>query len=59
MSEADLIELSFDRHDVECPHCHKQTALSWPGNTILFAATKCTRCGRDFLIALNEPQLVS
>jgi DNA-directed RNA polymerase subunit RPC12/RpoP len=59
MSEGDLIELGCNRHEIQCPHCQKQTVRNWPGNMILFATATCTHCGRKFLIALNEPQPVS
>jgi DNA-directed RNA polymerase subunit RPC12/RpoP len=59
MSEGDLIDLDFNRHEIECPHCQQQTVHHWPGNMILFATAKCTHCGREFLIAMNEPRLES
>ncbi len=57
MSEVDLINLGFDRHLIKCPHCQKQIVHNWPGNVILFAATRCTHCGGEFLITMNEPRV--
>lgn len=54
MSEGDLIDLRLDKHLIRCPHCQKQMVHNWPGTMILFAAAKCTHCGKNFLIALNE-----
>jgi DNA-directed RNA polymerase subunit RPC12/RpoP len=53
IAETDLIELGFDRHAMQCPHCQKR------GKAILFATANCVHCGRDFLIALNKPQAAS
>jgi hypothetical protein len=46
----------FDRHELECPHCQKRTPLLWPGNTILFATTKCEHCSKDFVVVENKPR---
>jgi len=40
----------------QCPHCHEETIHPWTGKMILFANCKCTHCGRDFVIALNQPR---
>jgi transcription elongation factor Elf1 len=56
MSESDLINLDFNRHLIQCPHCQKQTVHHCPGDMILFATAKCAHCGREFLIALNKPR---
>jgi transposase-like protein len=56
MSDADVINLTMDRHPIKCPHCQNPTIHSWPGNTILFSTATCTQCGKKFLIALNEPR---
>jgi|GEM_PF-3221121 transposase-like protein len=57
MSECELIDLGFHRHEIECPHCQKQTVRNWPGKMILFASAKCPPCGWKFLILLNKPRL--
>jgi transposase-like protein len=57
MSEGDIINLGFERHLIQCPHCQRQTVHNSPGKMILFATAKCTHCGREFLIALNKPRL--
>ncbi len=57
MPEVDLIEIGCNYHLIRCPHCHKQSVQPWPGEMILFGAAKCTHCGREFVIALNEPRL--
>ncbi len=54
MPEDDVIGLGFHQHLLKCPHCQEQTVHHWPGTMILFAKAKCTHCGRDFLIALNQ-----
>jgi len=54
MPEADLIDLSPEKHLIRCPHCQKQMVHNWPGTMILFATPKCVHCGKNFLIALNE-----
>ncbi len=54
--QGDLINLSFDRHLIKCPHCQEQSVHNWSGNMILFTTAKCTHCGREFLILLNEPR---
>jgi|HubBroStandDraft_4_1064222.scaffolds.fasta_scaffold02844_7 transposase-like protein len=56
MPELELIALAFDRHAIQCPHCHEETIHPWTGKMILFANCKCTHCGRDFVIALNQPR---
>jgi len=56
MSDADLIDLSDNRHLLTCPHCKKQTAHRHVGSVILFATTKCTHCGQEFVVAMNEPR---
>jgi transposase-like protein len=56
MPEVDVIELGLNRHFIQCPHCQKQAILRWPGIMILFSNFKCTHCGRDFVIALNQPR---
>jgi len=57
MPEIEVIEFAFDRHVMPCPHCEKETIIRWPGSMILFAHIKCDHCGRDFLIALNQPRV--
>ena len=57
MSDGELINLDFNRHLIQCPHCQKQTVHHCPGDMILFATAKCAHCGRAFLIALNKPRL--
>jgi transposase-like protein len=57
MSDLDVIELVFDRHVIQCPHCHEETVHPWRGKIILFADFKCNRCGKDFVIALNQPRV--
>jgi transcription elongation factor Elf1 len=57
MSEGDLIDIGSNKHLIECQHCQKQTVHHCPGDMILFAAAKCSHCGREFLIALNKPRL--
>ncbi len=54
MPELEVIELVFDRHVIQCPHCQKETVHPWPGSMILFAGFRCNHCGRDFVIALNQ-----
>jgi transposase-like protein len=56
MSEGNLIHISVNRHLIKCPHCQKQTVQNWSGNMILFAPAKCSHCGKEFVIALNEPR---
>jgi transposase-like protein len=56
MSGDGLIDLSDNRHLITCPHCKKQTPHSHPGNLILFAKPKCMHCGREFVVAMNEPR---
>ncbi|MGA2980611.1 MAG: hypothetical protein ABSD76_13560 [Terriglobales bacterium] len=56
MSEGDLINLGFDKHLIKCPHCQKQAIHQWSGTMILFSPAKCAHCGREFVIALNQPR---
>lgn len=51
------LRLALSLHQIDCPHCQKQTRHSWPGSTILFSTTKCEHCGTDFLIVQNKPWL--
>jgi predicted Zn-ribbon and HTH transcriptional regulator len=55
MPEADIIQLGFVKHLIECPHCQKQIVQNWPGNMILYSPAKCKECGKEFVIALNKP----
>jgi hypothetical protein len=57
MAKHDLIDFALDRHEIECPHCKKQTIHNWPGKIILFAHAKCINCEGKFLIAMNQPTL--
>jgi transposase-like protein len=50
------IDLGFHRHETRCPHCQQQTEYSWPGETTLFASLKCSHCGKEFVIVLDEPR---
>jgi hypothetical protein len=59
MAKRDLIDFALDSHEIECPHCKKQTIHNWPGKIILFAQTKCINCEGLFLIAMNQPRLES
>jgi hypothetical protein len=52
-----LLDLALDRHNIQCPHCHEQTEHLWPGSVILLAELNCAHCGRQFLVAQNEPWL--
>jgi len=56
MSEVDLINVGFDKHLIKCPHCQKQTIYPWSGTMILFSPTRCAHCGREFVIAMNQPR---
>jgi transposase-like protein len=56
MPEDDLIDLAFDQHLITCPHCHQQTVHPWSGTIILFSPAKCSHCGQEFVIALNQPR---
>jgi len=49
------VRLDFDPHELDCPHCEKQTRHSWPGDTILFSTAKCEHCGLEFLVVQNKP----
>jgi DNA-directed RNA polymerase subunit RPC12/RpoP len=51
------IELDFEKHEIECPHCRETIVRLWPGSLILYSETSCTQCGREFLIVQNEPRL--
>jgi transposase-like protein len=57
MSDADLIDLGFDRHEIKCPHCQRQTVHHSPGRIILLAKPSCVHCGGEFLVAMNEPRI--
>jgi transposase-like protein len=57
MSEADLIALDLDKHEMQCPHCKKQTVHHSPGKMILIATVKCTHCGGEFLVSMDKPCL--
>ncbi|MGA2425027.1 MAG: hypothetical protein ABSG07_13570 [Terriglobales bacterium] len=58
MSEDATINFDFDRHLITCPHCQKQSVHPWSGTMILFSPAKCTYCGRQFVILLNQSQRV-
>jgi hypothetical protein len=55
MSDTDLIPLDLPSHLIECPHCEKETVHHSAGPMILFSPAKCVNCGRDFVIAMNQP----
>jgi transposase-like protein len=57
MSEDSLVDLRMNRHLIECPHCQWQNVHDCAGSVILFAQAKCTRCGGEFVIAMNEPRI--
>jgi transposase-like protein len=50
------VNLGFDKHELECPYCQKQTLYLWPGKEIPFARVTCQHCGREFLTVQNEPR---
>ena len=49
--------LDFDKHEIICPHCQKETVHFWPGRVILFGKAKCMYCEEEFIIVQNEPSL--
>jgi hypothetical protein len=55
MSDSDYIPLGFVRHLIKCPHCQQGIVRNWPGTMILYSPTKCKKCGKEFVIAMNEP----
>jgi hypothetical protein len=55
MPKADLIALDFEHHELQCPHCQKQTVHHSPGKMILFATVKCECCGHNFAVAMGKP----
>jgi hypothetical protein len=52
-----FMDLSLDRHRIQCPRCRKNTVRFWPGRLILFASMQCAHCGGEFLIVQNEALL--
>jgi hypothetical protein len=48
------INLIFDTHSIQCPHCQQETEHHWPGSTILFATAECGHCYQPFLVVLNQ-----
>ena len=56
MSDSEVIPIGFVRHLVKCPHCEQEVVHNWPGTMILYSATKCKHCGKEFVITLNEPR---
>jgi len=55
MSQADLIALDFEKHEMQCPYCQKQTVHHSPGRMILFATVKCQCCGCNFPVTMDQP----
>ena len=51
------IGLGLDRHEFECPNCHKMTEHSWAGAVVLYSSARCQHCGETFLIVENQPRL--
>jgi hypothetical protein len=51
---SELLDLAFDRHEIQCPYCCQPTQHFWPGGFVLFGELECMCCGELFLMVQNQ-----